>query len=113
MKSKLIGTLVALTLILGSGYAQAMGGAGGMGGHGGMMGGAGTVMGPGSTAHDTGSMSGSQGGMGQQGMNQDSETVSGQDNSDVGHSHGAPNPQGTTNNPQSHQGHGGGQPYCP
>ena len=112
MKSKLIGTLVALTLILGSGCAQAMGGAGGMGGHGGMMGGAGTAMGPGSTPHDTGSMSGSQVGVGQQGMNQDSESPSGQSQGETGHGHGAPNTGGTTSNPQSHQGHGG-PPYCP
>jgi len=111
MKSKLIETLVALTLILGSGgYAQAMGS------HDGTTGGAGTAMGPGSMTHDTGSMSGPQGGMGQQGMNPDSDTPSAQSQGEIGHGHGAPNTEGKTNNPQSNQGHGGlmgGPPYCP
>jgi hypothetical protein len=114
MNNKLIGTLVALTLILGSGCGLAMGGGAGgmMSHHGGMMGGAGTVMGPGSTTQDTGSMSGSQVGMSQQGMDQDSDSPSGQSQVESGHAHGVPNTYGTTSNPQSHQGHGG-PPYCP
>jgi hypothetical protein len=114
MKSKLIGTLVALILILGSGCGLAMGGGGGgmMSHHGGMMGGVGAATGPGSTAQDAGSMSGSQVGMGQQGMSQDSDSPSGQSQGETGHAHGAANAGGTTANPQIHQGHGG-PPYCP
>ncbi len=75
MKSKLSGTLVALTLILGSGCALSMGGgSGGMGCHDGMIGGGGTAMGPGSTTQDARPMSGCQCGMGDQGMTQDSDT---------------------------------------
>ena len=114
MNNKLIGTLVALTLILGSGCGLAMGGgAGGMTSHhGGMMGGVGAATGPGSTAHDTESMSGSQGGMGQQGISQESDSPSVQRQEETGHAHGAANTGGTTANPQFHQGHGG-PPYCP
>lgn len=115
MKRKLLGTLVALTLILGSGCGLAMGGGAGgvMTHHGGMMGGAGTAMGPGSAPHDTGSMSGSHGGMGQEGMSQESSSPSGQTQGETGHGHGDPDTGGTTINPPSHQGHGGGPPYCP
>jgi hypothetical protein len=72
MKSKLAGTLVALTVILGIGCVHDVEGTGGMGGHCDIMGGEGTVMGSGTTAEDTGSMSGFQVGMRQQGINQES-----------------------------------------
>jgi len=111
MKSKLIGTLVALTLILGNGgYAQAMGVLGGS------PGGTGTSMGPGSMPNDTGSMSLNQGGMGSQRMDQDTGTPSTQSQGEAGHGHAAPDAEGAKSNPRSHQGHGGlmgGSPYCP
>jgi hypothetical protein len=112
MKIKLIGTLVALTLILGGGFTLAMGGgAGEIGDHGDVMIGIGTAMGPGSTAHDAGSMGDSQVGMGQQGMNHDSDSPSGQSQGVSGHAHGVSNPVGPTSNPQSHQ-TPGGPPSC-
>jgi hypothetical protein len=112
MKIKLIGTLVALTFILGGGFSLAMaGGDGGIGGHSDMMGATITAMGPGSTAHDTGSVGGSQVGMGQEGMPQDSVSPSGQSHGVSGHAHGMSNTDGTTSNPQSHQAPGG-PPSC-
>ena len=78
MKSKLVGTLVALTLILGIGCVHDVEGTGGMGGHCELMGGERTVMTSGATAQDSGSMSGFQVGMRQQGINQESGSLSGQ-----------------------------------
>ena len=78
MKSKLAGTLVALTVILGIGCVHDVEGTGGMGGHCHMMGGEGTLMGSATTAQDTGSMSGPRVGMRQQAIYQESGRLPGQ-----------------------------------
>jgi hypothetical protein len=107
MKSKLSGTLVTVMLIAGIGCSHAVGGLGVMGSHDDMIGGDGTVMGPGSVTHDSGSLSDSQGGMGRQGIDQESDGRSGQGQGETGHGHGVPNTGGTTSNPQSLQAPGG------
>jgi hypothetical protein len=112
MKIKLIGTLVALNLILGGGFSLAMGGGGGgISGHSDMMGSTVTAMSPGSRAHDTGSVGGSQVGMGQQGMPQDSVSPSGQSQGVSRDAQGVSNTDGTTGKSQSHQAPGG-PPSC-
>ena len=92
MKSKLILTLVALTLILVSGCAMGMGGGGMMSHHGAMMGGHGAT--------------------GQQGVDQDSNASSEELQEGTGHDHGVPSTGASKGNPQSYQPHGG-PPYCP
>jgi len=113
MKTKAIGSLLALVLVLGIGYAQAVGGPGAMmSHHGGMMGGAGTAMGPGSATHDHGSTGSSQREIGHERMTQDSDISSGESQGQTGHDHDASSTAGTTGNRKPYQGYGG-PAYCP
>ena len=101
MKAKFFATVMAVSLFLGSGCMLPM--SGGMGGDSGMMPGCGPSMGHGSMTPNSGTMTGSHSGMGQQEGNAGPTVMGGPSQVQIGHSHGASHPQGTTDNPPSEQ----------